>query len=86
MEESEKVFSKLIRSVERRRSEVREEMRAQEKAAVGQAETQLENLERELAKLRKSDSELEQLSHTEDHIYFLQVLYSETPSLHLHIA
>ena len=86
MEESEKVFSKLIRSVERRRSEVREEMRAQEKAAVGQAETQLENLERELAKLRKSDSELEQLSHTEDHIYLLQVLYSETPSLHLHIA
>ncbi|XP_062337013.1 tripartite motif-containing protein 16-like isoform X2 [Osmerus eperlanus] len=72
MEESERVFSKLIRSVERRRSEVREEMRAQEKAAVGQAETQLEKLDRELAKLRKSDSELEQLSHTEDHIYFLQ--------------
>ncbi|KAJ8246608.1 hypothetical protein GJAV_G00253390 [Gymnothorax javanicus] len=32
----------------------------------------LERLEQEIAELRRRDAELEQLSHTEDHIHFLQ--------------
>ncbi|KAG9334006.1 hypothetical protein JZ751_009322, partial [Albula glossodonta] len=72
VEDSERIFTELIRSIERRRSEVKELIRDQEKAAVSEAEGLLERLEQEIAELRRRDAELEQLSHTEDHIYFLQ--------------
>ncbi|XP_045068667.1 tripartite motif-containing protein 16-like [Coregonus clupeaformis] len=70
--DSDKIFTELIRSIERRRSEVKELIRAQVKAQVSQAEGLLEQLEQEIAELRKRSTELEQLSHTEDHIHFLQ--------------
>ncbi|KAJ8273941.1 hypothetical protein GJAV_G00107220, partial [Gymnothorax javanicus] len=47
-------------------------IRDQEKAEVSRAEGLLERLEQEIAELRRRDAELEQLSHTEDHIHFLQ--------------
>ncbi|XP_041714160.1 tripartite motif-containing protein 16-like [Coregonus clupeaformis] len=72
VEDSDKIFTELIRSIERRRSVVKELIRAQEKAQVSQAEGLLEQLEQEIAELRKRSTELEQLSHTEDHIHFLQ--------------
>ncbi|XP_035271055.1 tripartite motif-containing protein 16-like [Anguilla anguilla] len=72
MEDSERIFTELIRSIERRRSEVKELIRDQEKAAVSRTEGLLERLEQEIAELRRRDAELEQLSHTEDHIHFLQ--------------
>ncbi|KAG9328413.1 hypothetical protein JZ751_014018, partial [Albula glossodonta] len=72
VEDSERIFTELIRSIERRRSEVKELIRDQEKAAVSRAERLLERLEQEIAELRRRDAELEQLSHTEDHIHFLQ--------------
>lgn len=73
MEDNERTFTELIRSNDGRRSEVKELIKAQEKAAVSQAEGLLKQLEQEIAKLRRRDAELEQLSHTEDHIHFLQV-------------
>ncbi|XP_045068683.1 tripartite motif-containing protein 16-like [Coregonus clupeaformis] len=72
VEDSDKIFTELIHSIQRRRSEVKELIRAQEKAQVSQAEGLLEQLEQEIAELRKRSTELEQLSHTEDHIHFLQ--------------
>ena len=54
--------------------------RAKQEAAVSQAEGLLERLEQEISELRRRDAELEQLSHTEDHIHFLQVT---TLTLHL---
>ncbi|KAJ8278222.1 hypothetical protein GJAV_G00085260 [Gymnothorax javanicus] len=72
VEDSERIFTELIRSIERRRSEVKELIRDQEKAKVSRAEGLLEQLEQEIAELRRRDAELEQLSHTEDHIHFLQ--------------
>ncbi|XP_055778155.1 tripartite motif-containing protein 16-like isoform X2 [Salvelinus fontinalis] len=72
VEDSNQIFAELIRSIERRRSEVKELIRAQEKAQVSQAEGLLEQLKQEIAELRKRSTELEQLSHTEDHIHFLQ--------------
>ncbi|KAJ8337011.1 hypothetical protein SKAU_G00382310 [Synaphobranchus kaupii] len=68
VEESEEIFTELISSIERRRSEVKELIRDQESRAVGL----LERLEQEIAELRRRDAELEQLSHTEDHVHFLQ--------------
>ncbi|XP_064189980.1 tripartite motif-containing protein 16-like [Anguilla rostrata] len=72
VEDSERIFTELISSIERRRSEVKELIRDQEKAEVSQVERLLERLEQEIAELRRRDAELEQLSHTEDHIHFLQ--------------
>ncbi|KAJ8377053.1 hypothetical protein SKAU_G00076330 [Synaphobranchus kaupii] len=72
VEDSESIFTELIRSIERRCSEVKELIRDQEKAEVSRAEGLLDQLEQEIAELRKRDAELEQLSHTEDHIHFLQ--------------
>ncbi|XP_029605152.1 tripartite motif-containing protein 16-like [Salmo trutta] len=72
VEDSDQVFTELIRSIERRSSEVKELIRAQEKAQVSQAEGLLKQLKQEIAELRKRSTELEQLTHTEDHIHFLQ--------------
>ncbi|XP_036828116.1 tripartite motif-containing protein 16-like [Oncorhynchus mykiss] len=72
VEDSDQIFTELIRSIERRSSEVKELIRAQVKAQVSQAEGLLEQLKQEIAELRKRSTELEQLSHTEDHIHFLQ--------------
>ncbi|XP_076125744.1 tripartite motif-containing protein 16-like [Alosa pseudoharengus] len=72
VEDSERIFTEMIRSIERRRSEVTELIRAQEKAEVSRSEGLLKQLEQEIAELKRRDAELEQLSHTEDHIHFLK--------------
>ncbi|XP_061095062.1 E3 ubiquitin/ISG15 ligase TRIM25-like [Conger conger] len=72
VDDSERIFIEMIRSIARIRSEVKELIRDQEKAEVSRAEGLLERLEQEIAELRRRDAELEQLSHTEDHIHFLQ--------------
>ncbi|CAB1349769.1 unnamed protein product, partial [Coregonus sp. 'balchen'] len=71
---SERIFTELIRSIERRRSEVKDLIRTQEKAEVSRAEGLLKQLDQEMAELRRRDTELEQLSNTEDNIQFLQVI------------
>ncbi|XDV27894.1 hypothetical protein PO909_031344 [Leuciscus waleckii] len=76
VEDSERIFTELIRSIERSRSEVTQLIRDQEKTAVSRAEEQLERLEQEIEDLRRRDTELEQLSHTDDHIHFLQSFQS----------
>ncbi|XP_071185081.1 tripartite motif-containing protein 16-like [Salvelinus alpinus] len=82
VEESDRIFTELIHSIERRCSELKELIRAQEKAQVSQADGLLEQLEQEIAELRRRNAELEQLSHTEDHIHFLQSYQSlSSPSV-----
>ncbi|KAF4086343.1 hypothetical protein AMELA_G00105340 [Ameiurus melas] len=72
VDESEKIFTELISSMEKKRSKVKELIRAQEKAELSRAEQQLKQLEQEIADLKRRVTELEQLSHTHDHIHFLQ--------------
>lgn len=48
-------------------------MEEQQKAAEKQAEDLIKELQQEITDLKKRNTELEQLSHTEDHIHFLQV-------------
>lgn len=72
-EESDAIFTELIRSIELKRFEVRELIKAQEKTAVSQAEQVLEKIQKEIAELKKNEAELDKLSHTEDHVHFLQV-------------
>ncbi|XP_042562074.1 tripartite motif-containing protein 16-like [Clupea harengus] len=76
VEDSERIFTEMIRSIERRRSEVKKLIRDQEKAEVSRAEGLLKRLEQEIAELKRRDAELEQLSHTEDHIHFLKTFQS----------
>uniref|UniRef100_A0A8C2IIM2 Tripartite motif-containing protein 16-like n=1 Tax=Cyprinus carpio TaxID=7962 RepID=A0A8C2IIM2_CYPCA len=76
VEDSEKIFTELICSIERWCSELIRLIRDQEKTAVSRDEERLERLEQELNDLRRRDAELEQLSHTQDHIQFLQSFQS----------
>ncbi|XP_053087702.1 tripartite motif-containing protein 16-like [Pangasianodon hypophthalmus] len=76
VENSERIFTELISSMEKKRSEVTELIRAQEKAELSRAERLLEQVEQEIADLQRRVTELEQLSHTHDHIHFLQALAS----------
>ncbi|XP_058872256.1 uncharacterized protein LOC117433057 isoform X2 [Acipenser ruthenus] len=72
IKESEKIFTELIRSIEKIHTEVIELIGGNEKAAVNQAEGRMKKLEQEIAELRRRNAELKQLSETEDHIHFLQ--------------
>ncbi|XP_058872230.1 tripartite motif-containing protein 16-like [Acipenser ruthenus] len=72
IKESEKIFTELIRSIEKIHTEVIELIGANEKAAVNQAEGRMKKLEQEIAELRRRNAELKQISETEDHIHFLQ--------------
>ncbi|KAF7694486.1 tripartite motif-containing protein 16-like [Silurus meridionalis] len=83
MEDSEKIFTEMISSMEKKRSEVMEMIRAQEEAELSQPERLIEQLEQEITDLQRRVTEMEQLSHTHDHIHFLQVLDSEFQSTSL---
>ncbi|XP_018588594.2 tripartite motif-containing protein 16-like [Scleropages formosus] len=72
LEDTESIFGEMIRSIERRRSEVRDLIRAQEKAAIRRAEELLERLTQDIGKLRRTGSQLEELLNTKDHICFLK--------------
>ncbi|XP_060769873.1 tripartite motif-containing protein 16-like [Neoarius graeffei] len=76
VEDSERIFTELISSMEKKRWEVTELIRDQEKAELSRAERLLEQLEQEIADLQRRVTELEQLSHTHDHIHFLQSFQS----------
>ncbi|KAL0983758.1 hypothetical protein UPYG_G00132350 [Umbra pygmaea] len=76
VEDSERIFTELIGFIEKRCTEVKELIRAQEKTQVSLAEGVLEQLEQEVSELRRRDVELKKFSHTEDHIHFLQIFQS----------
>ncbi|KAL2092024.1 hypothetical protein ACEWY4_011822 [Coilia grayii] len=76
VQESERMFTEMMRSIERRRSEVTELIRAQEKAEVSRAEGLLKRLEQEIAELKRRDAEMKQLSQIEDDIHFLKTFSS----------
>ncbi|KAM3842997.1 E3 ubiquitin/ISG15 ligase TRIM25-like [Diretmus argenteus] len=72
VEHSEKIFTELIRIIERRSSEVKQQIRSLQKAEVHQADELQKKMEQKIVELRGKDAELEQLSHTEDSVHFLQ--------------
>ncbi|XP_030631991.1 E3 ubiquitin-protein ligase TRIM39-like [Chanos chanos] len=71
--DSMEVFSALIGCIERSRAELIELMEEKQKAAERQAEGLIKELEQEITELKRRDTELEQLSHSEDHLHLLQV-------------
>ncbi|XP_060788141.1 E3 ubiquitin-protein ligase TRIM39-like isoform X2 [Neoarius graeffei] len=73
---SVEVFTALIRSIERSQAELLEAMEEKQKAAERQAEGLIKALEQEITVLKRRDTELEQLSHTEEHLHLLQIYSS----------
>ncbi|XP_036416389.1 zinc finger protein RFP-like [Colossoma macropomum] len=67
------VFTALMCSIERSQAELLKVMEEKQKAAEMQAEDLIEELEQEITELKWRDTELEQLSHTEDHLHLLQI-------------
>ncbi|KAI5608815.1 finTRIM family, member 67, partial [Silurus asotus] len=72
-QDSEKICTKLLRSIERKHGEVKELLRAEERGALAQAEGLLESLDQQAEDTRRKEAELELLSGTDDHIHFLLV-------------
>ncbi|XP_045908024.1 tripartite motif-containing protein 16-like [Micropterus dolomieu] len=71
VEDSEKIFTELIRLMEKRRSDVKRQLRSQRDTEVSRVKELQEKLEQEITELKRKDAELKQLSLTEDHTQFL---------------
>ncbi|XP_072229790.1 tripartite motif-containing protein 16-like [Leuresthes tenuis] len=86
VEHSEKIFSELIRLLQKRSSELKQQIRSQQETEVSRVKELQEKLEQEITELKRKDAELQQLSDTEDHTQFLQncpsvsALRESTPS------
>ncbi|XP_078138047.1 E3 ubiquitin-protein ligase TRIM21-like [Centroberyx gerrardi] len=70
--DSVRVFTALMQSVERGQAELIETIQEKQKTTEKQAEGFIKELEQEISELMKRTAEVEQLSHTEDHLHLLQ--------------
>ncbi|XP_062285565.1 tripartite motif-containing protein 16-like [Scomber scombrus] len=71
VEDSEKIFTELIRLLQKRSSDVKQQIRSQQETEVSRVKELQEKLQQEITELKRKDAELKQLSHTEDHNQFL---------------
>ncbi|XP_067470939.1 tripartite motif-containing protein 16-like [Thunnus thynnus] len=71
VEDSEKIFTELICLLQKRSSDVKQQIRSQQETEVSRVKELQEKLEQEITELKRKDAELKQLSHTEDHNQFL---------------
>ncbi|XP_060920708.1 tripartite motif-containing protein 16-like [Labrus mixtus] len=69
---SEKIFTELIRLMEKRRSDVKQQVRSQQQTEVSRVRELQEKLEQEITELKRKDAEMKKLSHTQDHNQFLR--------------
>ncbi|KAM4728819.1 tripartite motif-containing protein 16-like [Anableps anableps] len=71
VEDSEKIFTELIRLLQKRSSDVKQQIRSQQETEASRVKELQEKLEQEITELKRKDAELKQLSDTEDHNQFL---------------
>ncbi|KAF5890908.1 E3 ubiquitin-protein ligase TRIM39-like isoform X1, partial [Clarias magur] len=67
------IFSALMGCIERSQAELLKVMEEKQKAAERQAGEFIKDLEQEITELKRRNTELEQLSHTEDPLHLLQI-------------
>ncbi|CAI5642914.1 tripartite motif-containing protein 16-like [Oreochromis niloticus] len=72
VKESEELVKDLINLIEKKSSEVKQKIRSKQKTEQNRVKELQEKLEQEIRELRRRDTELEQLSLTEDHLHFLK--------------
>ncbi|CAI5678907.1 unnamed protein product [Oreochromis niloticus] len=70
--EGVQVLTALMESVERRLKELIKEIEDKQETTEKQAEGVIKDLEQEISELMERSSEVEQLSHSEDHLHLLQ--------------
>ncbi|CAI5642904.1 unnamed protein product [Oreochromis niloticus] len=91
--ESEEMFKDLISLIEKKSSELKQKIRSKQRAEQDRVKELQEKIEREIRNLRRKDTELQQLSLTEDHIHFLKNFsslshlnkYTDLPSTYNHL-
>ncbi|XP_029902313.1 nuclear factor 7, brain-like [Myripristis murdjan] len=77
-----RVFTSLMQSVERGQAELIDMIEEKQKTTEKQAEGFIKELQQEISELMRRSSEVEQLSHTEDHLHLLQSFPSLSAPLH----
>ncbi|CAI5638662.1 unnamed protein product [Oreochromis niloticus] len=70
--EGVQVFTALKESVDRRLNELMKQIEEKQETTEKQAEGFIKDLEQEISELMKRSSEVEQLSHSKDHLHLLQ--------------
>ncbi|XP_062237484.1 E3 ubiquitin/ISG15 ligase TRIM25-like [Platichthys flesus] len=71
VKDSEEIFTEMIRLLEKRSSDVKQQIRSQQQTEVSRVRELQERLEQEITELKRKDHELKQLADTEDHNQFL---------------
>ncbi|XP_071360296.1 E3 ubiquitin/ISG15 ligase TRIM25-like [Trachinotus anak] len=94
--QNERAYAEIVQMADKSRCAVKETISVQEKAATSRAEALVDQLEKEICELKMGEDKLKQLSHTEDHVNFLQSCHSifDCPepdassdfSIHLHTS
>ncbi|XP_053294235.1 tripartite motif-containing protein 16-like [Pleuronectes platessa] len=79
VKDSEEIFTEMIRLLEKRSSDVKQQIRSQQETEVSRVRELQERLEQEITELKRKDQELKQLSDTEDHNQFLHNYPSLSP-------
>ncbi|KAM9334596.1 uncharacterized protein ABDE67_021145 [Symphorus nematophorus] len=74
------VFTALIQSIERGLAQLTDMIEEKQKTTEKQAEGFIKELEEEISVLMKRSAELQQISHNEDHLQFLQSFPSLNPA------
>ncbi|MBN3310455.1 TRI39 ligase, partial [Amia calva] len=82
VEDSLQAFTSVMRSLERSQGELIELLKEKQRAVERTAGGLVYELQREITELQKRSSELEHLSHTEDHFHFVQTFASRYSNLH----
>ncbi|KAM9322997.1 tripartite motif-containing protein 16-like [Pholidichthys leucotaenia] len=71
VEDSEKIFTELIHLIQKRSSDVKQQVRSQQETEVSRVKDLQEKVKQEISELKRRDTELEQFSRTEDDTQFL---------------
>ncbi|KAM9451471.1 E3 ubiquitin-protein ligase TRIM39-like [Clarias gariepinus] len=74
--DSAELFTALIQSIERSQAKLLKVMEEKQKTEEMHAEELINQLEKEITVLQTRDTELEKLSHTEEHLHLLQIYSS----------
>nr|XP_043884023.1 tripartite motif-containing protein 16-like [Solea senegalensis] len=89
VKDTEKTFTEMMRLLQKRSSDVKQQIRSQQETEVSRVKDLQEKLQQELTKLKKKEAELKQLSLTHDHNQFLlnyRSLSALSPSTHSYTA
>ncbi|KAM7405804.1 hypothetical protein PAMP_000231 [Pampus punctatissimus] len=77
--DNQDIFTQLLQLMEKKSFDVKKQIRSQQETEVSRVKELQEKLEQEITELRRKATELEQLSHTEDHVQLLHRYPSLSP-------